>query len=154
MAVTPRLLSHLYVPYKHVPEMSHADPRLPHWELLVRLAMARSVHPGSKNMSTSQGRDVRSYCGSTGYDWSAQASGKVTRANEFGFALEGTHGRSLVLSEPVSCSTGTTAEPSRVWSNSTARSCAQKHLTAWVSPSMQENAYQHADSEAHVSMFL
>lgn len=61
------------------------------------------------------------------------------RPDEFGFALEGTHRWLLLLSELVSWGKGTMAEPSRAWSNSMARSRAEKHLTAWVSPSMQEN---------------
>lgn len=75
-----------------VPQTSHAAPRLPHRELLVRLAMARSVHPGGKYTSTTWSRDIWSYCGLTGYDRSTQALGKVIRPDEFGFALEGTHG--------------------------------------------------------------
>lgn len=74
-----------------VPQTSHADPRLPRRELLVCLAMATSVYPGSKYTSIPWGRDVWSYCGSTGYDRSAQASGKGVRPHEFGFAVEGSY---------------------------------------------------------------
>lgn len=140
VVATPWFLSRL-----HVPQTSHADP----------LGAPGSPcngreHPGSKNVSTPQGRDIRNYCGSTGDDKSAQASGKVIREDEFGFALEGTRGRSLVRGEPLSCGNGTTAEPSKAWSNSTSRSCTEKLLTAWGSASMQENTCQRADSEAHV----
>lgn len=112
--------------------------------------MARSVHPAGEYASSPWGRDVWSYYGLTSYDRSARVSGKVIRPDEFGFALESTPGRLLLPGELVSYGNRTMADPSRAWSNSMARSHAEKHLTAWVSPCMQENTYQHADSEAQV----
>lgn len=112
------------------------------------------MHPAGEYVSAPWGRDIWSCCGLTSYDRSAQVSGKVIRPDEFGFALESTPRWLLSPGELVSCGNRTMADPSRAWSNSMARSHAEKHLTAWVSPCMQENTYQHADSEAHVQMFL
>lgn len=43
-----------------------------------------------------------------------------------------------MVGELLSCGNGTTADPSRTWSNSTVRSCAGKHLTDGVGPCIQE----------------
>lgn len=114
-----------------VPQRSGA-PWLSHRQFLVALAMARSMQPGGKYTSTPWGRDVWRYCGSAGNGRSARASGKAISPDELGFALEGTHGQLWLLGELVSCCKGPMAEPARAWSNSTARSHAEKHLTVPV----------------------